>query len=630
MQPQFVLGTRFLSKMKYGDTVTVEDYLKSLSDPSLRPLDKDDKPKFIFQFIFRYNRRKYDLIERPNHGLVYVDIDQKHNRGFLSEEIKRLVTQLPFVYMADHSTNGGLHVWCRTDIGSYWIDDSIEEQRVLYNSLFMQISAEILSRFGIVTDEDSMAMNQVANLGYDESPYLNPECSEFKLDFSNLWQKPEPLEHAGKEHYDKNEVGNIYSQIDRGLLYLNAFVACKKTGMPVPFVEGLQFDQNEHVFINHISRQQLETLPFLNEAKTLAYSPEGFNSISYSFNESTRISTKKRTNLYTKFVLDLIHLNATGGTKRRLEIDEKYIYNLIRALNQKYSKSKLSDFYLERIYYLVVTTLRNGTYKWKFKCRKSVTIDRRYFYLGMEEVLKKVIAEKDSKMSDKLKFYLLMLNQAKNRFKVKRETDLLRVYSNSGSRTQLVKQMVSDGISKSTAYEIIKRRQGARTTRVGVPVYEYIKTLPPSTLSISRLETQPCGRSSFIEPILGWLVTASKTELIEWGINEIRGFGNIATQRAVSRITSVNINTVKYHWSKFESKPLPPKSEDSTIEKSGDSEPIGSDSTSDGIPEKTKPDFSFEDRYRPRKFDHEANDKLLEKISKTIREFEVEYARRNP
>ena len=88
-------------------------------------------------------------------------------------------------------------------------------------------------------------------------------------------------------------------------------------------------------------------------------------------------------------------------------------------------------------------------------------------------------------------------------------------------------------------------------------------------------------------------------------------------------------------------KPVPPKAEDRKTEKPGESKPVKNiidllnedavcDSASVGIPKTTKQEYSFEDRYKPKKFDHEANDKLFEKISKTIREFEVEYARRNP
>jgi hypothetical protein len=537
MNENELIVTKWLSGETYGCLIPISTYIDDLVDEKFRKSYKKEKPKYIFQFRFHENRRLYEKINYSNFGFVFIDIDRDDNPGLSSSKLKEIISGLPFTFLTNYSTNGGIHAVFRTDLLNK-INQDNDSIEIIYKSGWAQISNYLLNMYGIITDQQSIALNQPMNLGNDSNPFINWECSEYIIDLNRLWIKLPEQEIDESELRDEYLMDWAYNSFksNKGIMKLPFYLADKNNGIPISYTENIQFNPDKHVFIEHLDKGKILKYQFRNRNNTLAYNNVGFNVINYNFSSEIKIKRKKRTRFLIKYLLDFIHVNRNRKIII-MDYDENIlIYNLIKAASKALFEIPFAVWEVNRVYWCVTNRIKDGVFKWKFKNKKTITVTKREFYCDMKS---------DEKP---LPYYLRQIQECKTEYKNYVNSKIVNKLINKKNKKEMVLELIKQGKSKSSAYEFLNHNPVVRSRKVDFPVIH--KYISPSSHRVDNLEFQPFVRNNVISNLVVQIIIkkTSKRDLIMQAVINLKNSGSKVTQKLISGITGININTVKTHW----------------------------------------------------------------------------------
>lgn len=169
----------------------VERYRQSL-DPDLKVKLPAFTPSGVFQ-----RRRAVSLIEPSN--IICIDIDGKDNPSILNTaEMKRIVSQLPFVWYCGDSVSGK-GVFCLIRYKDY----------TLHKEYFKSLQYDF-EEIGLIIDKSCSDICRLRIVSYDAQPYinLNADIYDKTMEISKLLNNRNnmedvillPLEYGGLSH----------------------------------------------------------------------------------------------------------------------------------------------------------------------------------------------------------------------------------------------------------------------------------------------------------------------------------------------------------------------------------------------------------------------------------------------
>ena len=147
-----------------------------------------------------------------------------------------------------------------------------------------------------------------------------------------------------------------------------------------------------------------------------------------------------------------------------------------------------------------------------------------------------------------LPYYLRQIQECKTEYKNYVNSKIVNKLINKKNKKEMVLELIKQGKSKSSAYEFLNHNPVVRSRKVDFPVIH--KYISPSSHRVDNLEFQPFVRNNVISNLVVQIIIkkTSKRDLIMQAVINLKNSGSKVTQKLISGITGININTVKTHW----------------------------------------------------------------------------------